>query len=103
VPEPGGHLGLGVLVVRRFKIGPAAVAEVCRVVEFPALPDRGTVLDFADGTGAAGVSEVRMRASSPDWQPGLYPLSIEVRTAREDGERLGPALEAGWKKLEALS
>jgi hypothetical protein len=91
---------IAVCVVRRFKIGPAVIAEACRVLEFPALPDRGTVLDFADGTGAAGVSEVRLRASSPEWQPGLYPVSIEVRTAREDGERLGPALEAGWTKLE---
>jgi len=34
--------------------------------------------------------------------PGVYPSSVEIRTATEPGDRLEAALPAGWAPLELV-
>lgn len=91
------------LVIRRFNVkanGVASVEQVVKQVELPALPCRDVVLDFADGTGEALVSTVRMRASGAQ-PPALAPPRVEIKTRTEDGAGLVLALKAGWAALPA--
>ena len=92
-----------VVCERRFKVAattPPTVVSAVKVIELPIPPRQSDVIVF-DGEGArAGVAGVWLTAESLEWRPGLHPCGIQVRCAREDGAKLGPALEAGWRKLE---
>src|SRR6266545_3660022 len=87
-----------VVVVRRFKVAPTSpptCVEAVKVLDLPICPRQSDVIVF-DGDGTrAGVAEVWLTAESLEWRPGLHPCGIQVRCSREDGERLGPALETG--------
>ncbi|SRR6266508_725689 len=95
-----------VVCVRRFKVAPTSpptCVEAVKVLELPVCPRQSDEIDFGDGTGWAGVSLVRFTAESAAWRAGVHPCRVEVRTAREDGAKLGPALEAGWRKVEPVA
>lgn len=91
------------LVVRRFVVirnGDADEVLVARQRVMPAIPPHGTLIDFGDGTGAAGVAAVVMHCSDVDRAPGLYPPSVEIKTGKEPAERLQAALAAEWAPLD---
>ena len=81
------------LITRRFKANGASLVEVARLTELRALPMRGDKLKFEDGTGEAGVLELRIST----W----YPVAVEIRTCTEAVERLDVALRAGWKLVDS--
>lgn len=90
-----------VLVIRRFGVkvnGVASVEQVVKSLELPALPSPGTLLDFADDTGASPISMISMHAMGAQ-PPALAPPRVELRCKTEPGDRLRPALEAGWAPL----
>src|SRR5262245_47640055 len=87
---------------RRFKTGDTTVVEVVRLLEVPALPPHSFLVEFADGTGAAGVAAMRMTAYPSPRAPGLYPISIESIFGAEPPERLPSVLEAGWTRIESV-
>jgi hypothetical protein len=92
---------IAALVVRRFGVevnGVASIAQVAKQVELPALPGHGTLLDFADHTGAAPISMISMHAVGAH-PPALAPPRVELRCKTEPADRLQPALEAGWVAL----
>ena len=89
-------------VVRRFNVrekGTAKLVELARVVDVPAVPPHGTVLMFEDGT-EAGVAATRMLTWASPRAPGVYPASLEIKTATEPGGRLEAARKAGWAGVE---
>lgn len=90
------------LVTRRFNVrraGVAVVVEAARVMELPALPLHGYVLVFADGSGEAGISAMRMHAWPSPRPAGVYPVGVEIRTGAEPGAKLAAALAAGWQEV----
>jgi len=94
-------MSLTVLVIRRFGVkanGVASIAQVVKSLELPALPCRDVVLDFADGTGEALVSTVRMRAMG-EHPPAVGPPRVEIKMRTEDGAGLVCVLKAGWAPL----
>lgn len=94
----GGRV-IAALCVRRFNVktnGIAHVVEAARLLDLPFPPPHGYVLCFEDGSGEAGVAAMRLRAWPSPRPPGVYPVSAEIRTATEPGERLATALAAGW-------
>lgn len=84
---------------RRFKNGSANVIEVVRLLDVPALPLHGFLIEFSDGTGVAGVAAMRMIAYPSPRAPGLYPIGVEIIFGAEPIERLSSALEAGWTQI----
>lgn len=89
------------LVIRRFNVkadGVASITQVVKSLELPALPSPGTLLDFADGTGAAPISMISMHALGRQPPPVAAPR-VQLRMKTEPGDRLQPALDAGWVAL----
>lgn len=96
---------IGALVIRRFvgtRHGDAEDVLVARQRVMPALPPHGTLIDFGDGTGAAGVAAVVIHCSDVNRAPGFYPPSVEIKTGKEPAERLEAALLAGWMRIDPI-
>ena len=69
------------LVIKRFKAnGRATNIETARPLDLPAVPHRGVMLSFPDGT-TVGVCEVLMRCTRSPPPARVYPASLAVRTA----------------------
>lgn len=86
-------------IVRRFKVN-GSLRELARIMEAPALPTRGMVIDFGDGTGEAAVAFVKLNLRPVEFVPGFYPTGVQIHTESEPGDRLEHAEAAGWRPVE---
>jgi len=87
---------IGVVLLRRFRTN-GHLTELRDLAELPALPPKGWIIDYADGTGHGVVAWGKITLRS--FQPGAHGPDVMIGMESQPPEKMQAALDAGWKPL----